>query len=582
MQGSQEAVSSFYYSWDCPGNTMQVLLSLRLLDVLQPWMEANGQEVGGVLLGRIEQEEYRPTVIRIDDYEPVTIEHQRGPTYSLSEKEKEQFGKHIARGERRGLAAVGLMRSHRRRGLYLDTADAALFDRYFSGLVSVFLVARPGFGATAGFFFREGDELRRHAPYAPFPFDREILDGTRMEPAAQVAGGEQAEDGEAVPPGAPRLWIPGKPALVWVSAAVVAAVLGAGIWQQRSPKQRAVAPPAPPELGLGLSVASNRNELRLRWNPRSPLIERASGGTLSITDGLAHQELNLSRQELAKGGTAYTPASGEVNFVLEVRNGRLSSRESIQSVDETKAEEAALQEPEPIRARPAPEPPQQQPAAKRVETPVLKETPHAVVADVPVRKRVRPVKKSFVAASQPAVRETPENAVLPSEPLPVETAMATPLPLPLPVAAMAVPAGRITVPPPALKDVTYEPAPDSKLRKAVSIFSPIKRRGSDEFVPAKAVHEVQPEVPASIAKALPAESRVDFLASVDRQGRVTDVELRSPGVDHRIVGLADIALRHWRFAPAESKGHAVPSRLVVTFRFANTAPARSDAASLED
>src|SRR5581483_11751187 len=81
------------------------------------------------------------------------------------------------------LAVVGLFRAHRRRGLYMDVADLALFKDYMSGPQSASLLVRPDPNATGGFFFREGDAVRVQAAYKAFPFDAPFLrpNSTRIE-----------------------------------------------------------------------------------------------------------------------------------------------------------------------------------------------------------------------------------------------------------------------------------------------------------------------------------------------------------------------------------------------------------------
>ena len=162
---------------------------------------------------------------------------------------------------------------------------------------------------------------------------------------------------------------------------------------------------------------------------------------------------------------------------------------------------------------------------------------------------------------------------------------------PVSLPAIAVAPGRPPIPaapvlPPAIVTVSYRKAPEPVLRKTIGrvpllgSLPGLRFRGGDRFVPARASHEVEPEVPASIAAMLTGERRVQLRASVDEAGKVTDVELLSRTADHRLFGLADTALRHWNFNPATMKGRPVSSRVIVTFDFQTfPQPPRSQAAS---
>lgn len=103
----------------------------------------------------------------------------------------------------------------------------------------------------------------------------------------------------------------------------------------------------------------------------------------------------------------------------------------------------------------------------------------------------------------------------------------------------------------------------------VRVFEPFRPRAGKDFTPAKPLVEVKPDVPPTIAESLHGELKLMFRVWVDKAGRVDDVESLSTGADHRFVGLADIALRHWEFEPARFKDRPEASRLLITVRFRN-------------
>ncbi|MEJ7608121.1 MAG: energy transducer TonB [Bryobacteraceae bacterium] len=64
---------------------------------------------------------------------------------------------------------VGFWRTHTRPGLYLDEFDLALFRDYFASPEAIALLIRPdAAGPNAGFFFWEGNDIRRSSPYEMF------------------------------------------------------------------------------------------------------------------------------------------------------------------------------------------------------------------------------------------------------------------------------------------------------------------------------------------------------------------------------------------------------------------------------
>src|SRR5271154_7484672 len=78
-----------YYVWDAPGQPAIIHLHLDVLDRLSAEamrgfgaVPKRGAEVGGLLLGSIEPGRAgHPAVVRIEDFEAVECEYQRGPSY---------------------------------------------------------------------------------------------------------------------------------------------------------------------------------------------------------------------------------------------------------------------------------------------------------------------------------------------------------------------------------------------------------------------------------------------------------------------------------------------------------------------
>ena len=149
---SDQPPSAAFYEWNSPRNSITIRLDVdtarRLALVVKGGFEAlptRGLEVGGLLLGRSTPED-RPTTI-IEDFEPIESEHRRGPSYTLSEKDRGLLERRLtAHANRRGLGVVGYWRSHTRQGLYLDQEDYSVILTYFSNPSQVFLLVKPSMG----------------------------------------------------------------------------------------------------------------------------------------------------------------------------------------------------------------------------------------------------------------------------------------------------------------------------------------------------------------------------------------------------------------------------------------------------
>lgn len=134
-----------------------------------------GAEVGGILIGNVVSAPGGDAVVTVNDYERVTCEHRRGPSYVLSEPDRKRLARALRRGGEQ--TVVGYFRSHTRPGLYLDENDMSVVGSFFSGASDVVLLVRPHATApaTAGFFVWEQGDIRRHTTYQEFPFDTAAL-----------------------------------------------------------------------------------------------------------------------------------------------------------------------------------------------------------------------------------------------------------------------------------------------------------------------------------------------------------------------------------------------------------------------
>src|ERR1700687_2075206 len=123
-----------YYVWQVSGKPVEVHLQLDVLDRLASEImrgfgavPKRGAEVGGLLLGTIQRGS--PTIVRIEDFEPVPCHYRRGPSYLFTEDAGAAFEKAFERTRpdlSRDIYGVGYFRGHTRQGLSLAPEDIAL------------------------------------------------------------------------------------------------------------------------------------------------------------------------------------------------------------------------------------------------------------------------------------------------------------------------------------------------------------------------------------------------------------------------------------------------------------------------
>ena len=313
-----------------------------------------GIEVGGVLYGT-----YDGTIARVLAVREIACEHARGPSFSLSDKDRTALVAQLERDRTdprlEGFTALGWYVSHTRSDIVLQPTDQEIFEAFFPELWQVTLVVRPGRGGAmhAGFFVREADGAvkpgssyqnfdfpdRVAAPPSPRPSAMERrpserpLAGDRpgmspYEPPVESVAGDAPPRGDFSFPGAessraaplrapdyisvPRIrpnW------LFWgIAAAVVLAVAVLAVASLRYFGARGPAEP------MALAVYDRDSQLRIEWNHASAPIRGASSGTLEIADGKDVQTVTLSAADLVRGSFTYMRRGGDVQVRLEARN----------------------------------------------------------------------------------------------------------------------------------------------------------------------------------------------------------------------------------------------------------------------
>lgn len=372
-----------YYVWEVDGKPISIRLDYDVVDRLS--MEVmrgfgavpkRGAEVGGLLLGTIEVGD--KVIVHIEDFEPVTCDYKRGPSFQLSGQDEERFAGAVERNAntpQKRIYAVGYFRSHTREGLGLTDEDIELFHRYFTDPYQVILMVRPYATkvSMAGFFFEEEDGFRRESSYQEFPFRRRELgggstpyarnagtaenmasEGAREDATARTQSLENGKDfgGSPAEPGNDDLrgWMRGRgdsPAepggkngeevetssarfrgkWVWIPLSFVFLLLGvivgfqaALILNKGDAKKIALQ-----SLSLSLSAQKDGDTVVVRWDRASAAVQNSIQGLLQIQDGDFKKTITLDPTRLQNGSVIYRSADSKVSFRLEVQTAERGS-----------------------------------------------------------------------------------------------------------------------------------------------------------------------------------------------------------------------------------------------------------------
>ena len=344
MTGSRNLAE--YYHWEETGRGLRIYMHSGMADRLQAAILHSAREVGGILLGRVE-ENGSQAIAFIDDFLPVECAYHGGPLYGLSDEDTVNLEAALLRIALAGCESpnapgiLGYYRSHLRDGLSLSPADLSAIESYFQSPASVFLVVKTVAGnqaCTAGFFFWEDGAIqsefsslevalgRTAEPVVP-ELPEPLPDALNPDALSDDLPGDLAELFRTTAPPEPAA-VPGKPPRVWggllfraatiliATAALVISVvtyLGA----PRPPRQGAAAPISVASM-LGLQVDRNPPDVLVVWNRNAREIVAARRATLSIQDGKVQRNLDLDKTQLAGGSYLYTPAGDDILFRLEV------------------------------------------------------------------------------------------------------------------------------------------------------------------------------------------------------------------------------------------------------------------------
>ncbi len=356
-----------YHEWSDPSCPVRVRLHFDFIDDLNfevmrgfGAIPRRGAEVGGILLGKADSDS---GVVEIAGFRPIPCKHRRGPSYILEEDEllNLQEALNSPGGADESISVVGFFRSNTRESFQLSEDDLRLLDRFFQSGPGLCLMVKPypTRVSEAAFFHRPGGGWAEAAPSPVFPFRRSSLGGGKRVRKKRIEAEPLPAEGvpqAAAPPDPPRaevsnpapptsliapahpsryepipipdvpLFSEAKPSRVhgswvWIPLSFIflllGIVLGFQIALSVSRTQKAVEQQTDP-YSLELTVVEFGESLHLKWNSGLPAFRNASSAVLHIQDGNNTKTVEITREDISRGGILYKHASTEVHFRLEV------------------------------------------------------------------------------------------------------------------------------------------------------------------------------------------------------------------------------------------------------------------------
>ena len=523
---------------------LQALVTLARQDVAA--IPRQSVEVGGILIGN--RHEAR-AIITIDSLVPVPIEYAFGPSYRISDNDKQAFKAAAAgiRKTQRG-AIIGHYRSHTSDAAEVTPDDLFIKDLLQTDLDPVMLLIEASpLGKALGRLFL-GDKSDAWASALKFPLREETIAEAHAligEVLADSRGAFGAIEG-AYPAVAPT--VPSRRRLTFsfssreiIVLACLALVLlvQLAVWPLRD---EIVGWFWEPPRNIRLSIEKEVTGVRIGWDRRSKAVLEASGGILEIQDAEERHRLELTREQVLSGTVFYGRPVSDLSVRLEVRGKRGNTYETIRYVGlpQSHPQPAPVVPPDAPPALPPPIPrlaqrPTEPEVAERIE-------PTRVTAGRPfVNPPASPRPEARIEELPPAL----EPAVQPSSSILAATNTIAKIDLP-------------TSPP---APVSPTPAPVSPPSSALI-----------SYTPPLPLRRVSPAPAANVRQLLLQDVLIEVKVIVDEEGNVSNaVPVNADsGLRRLLAEQAVLAVRQWKFQPGEVNGRKVPSETTLKFQFSRT------------
>jgi hypothetical protein len=569
----------------CEHSTSPLVVSKALMEVVcnqvnggvRALPRGGGVEVGGLLMGA-KSSSNRVTVERVV---PIATEHRFGQAFHLSPTDIGGFEQAITSAQHdQSQSVVGFYRSRTQGDAIPRESDQEILNtlarvhpayavdfRFFliftplaKSVVEVSIAQRRDGG------WNEWREFKLRTEPMSFISDvsetassleRSKYPGLALEAAVRPLVSTLA------PPAAPspqeragnktRLWLYGAIGLV-----IVVGGAGANFWISRHRSEPALVlkekTPAPESVRTRFAANPEGSMWKLTWNRDAVAALHASGAVLSIRDGANEQRVSLTEADLSTGTVFYTPQTGSLLFSLILLTpGSLPVEEHVRVLEAVR--------------------PSTKPAEPTVQIQLDNQKP----------RTLRPFSVTSRADGQPSERKAAvvEMAAPPALPMASGAALSASIQLPMQIPAappdrdaapVSVPLPQTPAPVPVSSPIAQPPAvaPASTplpQGPAVAIArTPETVAAKTDYVPPKAIRQMPAALPAGAP--VTGSMTVQLHLEIDASGKVGKVTPtgRNAG-NFKLMDAAIRAAKFWVFEPARENGHAVPSEIVLNFRF---------------
>jgi hypothetical protein len=319
-------------------------------------LRRRGLEVGGLLLGRASEDE-----LLVEGFLEVPCEHRYGPSYALSETDREKLTELLAQVQGGESRVIGAFRSFTGRDPAVEAADHALVLEHFpqGDFLLLFLQPLSAENCVTSFHLFRGGRLLQAEERTP-----DVLDPQRMPEADEAESAPTklvvAEEQEVEPVPAhvpkhqyelvrpPRFEVEPeaadrRPPMFKAALICMAIVLGGSfvyeLGRAHSPLPRATAE----WTELNLDARPGGGKVEITWDAKAARSVRATRGALTISDGDAPREIELAAAQVGAGRYTYAAERPDIAIKLTLSAG-----------DRTVASESArLTTPLPITPSPA-------------------------------------------------------------------------------------------------------------------------------------------------------------------------------------------------------------------------------------
>jgi hypothetical protein len=306
----------------------------------QQAIRRRGLEAGGLLLSTVERMSGHE--VSIDAVEPIRCEHRFGPSFQLSESDEAELASQVERIHASGRVVAGYYRSITggEVGAAQGADDEALIRKYLGPtcVVVIRLQVNSPLSCRTEVAWREEEGWWQltAAPAEPAPPARPAQSWGMSAPApvsleavgaavASQAPAASPPDSAPLPPSPAR-----QPRISWLPLFLAFVTLAAGaVAAYRWGRSLASGPQRPL---LGLAADWNGPALAVRWEPRSPSVERAERAELSVREGQIERSIALTKPDLAAGATRVEVSGRDVSLTFRLFWDGSEVAESIRAV----------------------------------------------------------------------------------------------------------------------------------------------------------------------------------------------------------------------------------------------------------